>query len=440
VSLAHGDRLLVCPFCRARLALLADPYLRYLLPPRDPDLSRYYFVPYWRMKGQLYSVIPFEVGHAIVDRTMPACDLAGLPQTLGVRPQAMPLRLARAGAAARLLKVELKEAAAIGRCQQDCRKLEDLTVVAEAFIGTGASLLYLPIEIRGGAGSGAGSSSASRADAGFGHGGDHGRDGGMYDGVLDRRITTVHDPVVLAAELERRVEEDDRSGVRFIAALCPSCGSDLAGEPDTLVLLCRACGTAWTPGTSRLDPVPFSAMPVAWDVAAHLPFWRVRARLEGCSLSSFADLIRFANLPSIPGPEEEAAPVWFWFPAFKVNPEHFLRLSRTLVVAQPDPGGGHGIGADAGSHAFAPRPGGVPEPFPCPVTLWWRDGAGIIRILLAELAQPKPTFFAGLEQVRVSIEDPMLVYLPFTGDTRELRHPGLPMALAPKLLDYGRGL
>jgi len=43
------------------------------------------------------------------------------------------------------------------------------------------------------------------------------------------------------------------------------------------------------------------------------------------------------NLPKAIQPEWENKSLYFWVPAFKLQPKIFLRLSTQFVISQPDP-------------------------------------------------------------------------------------------------------
>ncbi len=126
--------------------------------------------------------------------------------------------------------------------------------------------------------------------------------------------------------------------VRFVPTLCPHCGWDMEGERDSLVLICRNCNSAWACPADAFTKVDFAVMaPAAGNggVALYLPFWRMKPRFDGLELASWADLIRIANLPKAITPAFAAAPLYFWSPAFKVNPALYSRWSRQMTVFRP---------------------------------------------------------------------------------------------------------
>jgi hypothetical protein len=92
---------------------------------------------------------------------------------------------------------------------------------------------------------------------------------------------------------------------------------------DSLVLICRNCNSAWTCSEETFTKLEFAVMippSETREITCYLPFWRMKPRIEGMELASYADLIRVANLPKAITPDFAAAQLFFWSPAFKVNP------------------------------------------------------------------------------------------------------------------------
>ena len=68
---------------------------------------------------------------------------------------------------------------------------------------------------------------------------------------------------------------------------------------------------------------------------AVLPFWRVTARISGLTIESWADLVRFANLPKVVRAEWRDERAVFWIPGFKAQPDQFLRMAQAATLARP---------------------------------------------------------------------------------------------------------
>ncbi|MFN3534090.1 MAG: hypothetical protein ACK4WB_01730 [Desulfatiglandales bacterium] len=71
------------------------------------------------------------------------------------------------------------------------------------------------------------------------------------------------------------------------------------------------------------------------DGDVYIPFWASMSEIEGLSLKSYADLIRFSNLPKAILLGMEGRDIYFWAPALRMDPNLYLRLSRVVTIAQP---------------------------------------------------------------------------------------------------------
>src|SRR3972149_6420880 len=193
--------------------------------------------------------------------------------------------------------------------------------------------------------------------------------------------------------------------LRFIPTLCPQCGWDLHGDREALILICRNCDSAWSFQATGLERVTFSIITAdREDVYCYLPFWRMKASIEGISLSSYADLIRVGNLPKAITRELEEKLLYFWSPAFKINPALFLRWTRQMTIYQPE-----GKSVDK-----------FPEATIHPVTLPVSEAQESIAITLASLITDKRKLFPLLPKVRIAMDEFMLEYHPFLINRNEL--------------------
>lgn len=368
VTLSETDRLLVCDFCRVRLILATNQTVRTLLPPRDPSPDGLVFVPYWRLKGQVW---PFGRNHlrpAIVDMTRRAVALEGLPLSLGVRPQAMKLRFVTAETPGRFARSGIPLDAAVAAFWKSRDELVDDGAVDRLLLGETVGLIYVPVRIRD----------------------------GLEDAVLDRTIASRPEEEI---EIEPADEFKRACAVRFLSTVCPNCGSDLQAERDSLVLVCPACRTAWNARDTALERVSFQVLPAAFEPEIYIPFWKSCARVDG-----------------------EAAS--FWTPAFKLHPEHWLRLARTLTIQQPR----------GAADELAPT-GEV-----YPVTLPARGVADSLRILLTEIGGARRLIRSPIDAIRTDEATSTLVYVPMQSTANEISHPEMPIAFSRNLLAFGRNL
>lgn len=198
----------------------------------------------------------------------------------------------------------------------------------------------------------------------------------------------------------------------------------MEGERDSLVLIYRNCNSAWACPEETFTPVEFAVMPPppeTKEIACYLPFWRMKPRIEGMELASYADLIRTANLPKAITPAFAAAPLFFWSPAFKVNPALYARWARQMTIFAP--------GGDADDR--------LPRSSLHPVTLPIRDAAEGIVVTLAQMINDKRKFYPKLAGLRVTLEESRLEYHPFTLNRNELLHAAMRVSLDRTALTYG---
>jgi hypothetical protein len=389
VTLDETDRLLACPFCRTRLYLVPEGHFRYHIPPAAGTEGELLYVPYWRLRGSSFSVSASGVTNRFVDTSALAADLPALPPTLGLRPQVLKLRFDSPATEGRFITADRPALQAIPGLSETPGG-----VFLQRFIGETVSLIHTPLLLRGGT---------------------------LYDAVLGRPVCTC------AIEDQERLHATPagtQGQVRFVPTLCPHCGWDMEGERDSLVLICRNCNSAWAcPGQTfeRVEFVVMTPPPEAEEPACHLPFWRMKPRFSGLDLASWADLIRIANLPKAITPAFAAEPLYFWSPAFKVNPALYARWSRQMTVFRP-------VGDETDR---------LPGTSLHPVTLPLAEASDGIVINLAQMIMDKRALYPRLDSLRVTLEESRLEYHPFVSNRNELLHARLRVAIDRTALAYG---
>lgn len=381
---------MTCHYCRTRAYLSSDDSFRYILPSSEDLKEDLFFIPYMRLKGLIFLLRRSGVAHRFTDTTLLSLNQKGLPLSLGLRPQTMKLRFATPWTPGRFLKYD--------------RTIKDLLPAImtqsgehpapQAFIGETISMIYQPAYFRQGL---------------------------LHDAVLKRPLpgTSGMEP-----SFRDTAQEDSLPLISFMTTLCPSCGWDLEGEKDTLVLVCRNCRSMWQCQGTVLEQIPYAFLKEGPEPLHYLPFWKMKVRIEGMELSSMADLIRFANLPRVSTRELERTPLFFWSPAFKIQPAQFLRWGRQLTVAQP-----------AGETTDL-----LPEGTLYPVTLPVTEALEGIRITLFHLAANKMKTLALLPGVSVYPEETLLVYHPFEPNRRELTHCRLGLTIDRTAMLFGVSL
>jgi ribosomal protein S27AE len=389
VVLAETDRVFVCQYCRVRLHAANGLAVRYYLPPRDASTDNLFMVPYWRLKGHLFRCVPFELRYARIDATRRAVDLPGLPYSLGVRPQALSLRFATATTPGRLLAPAVQFDEGMARCLKSAA--QDSPPIHEALLPDSSCLIYLPVR----------------------------HDRGLRDAVADRLIASAAGaPPALWEAAE--VDEAKAPGVRFLAMLCPECGWDLQADRSSIVAGCSHCASWWQADETGYSRIP-TIVPRSTERAdCCLPFWRIRPRVSGLALASFADLARLANLPRLVPSEWESLPLDLWLPAFSTHGERYMKIARAFTMARLDTA----EPARTGGQVFHP------------VTVPARSATGILKSFVAELGEPKGILFQALSDIDVESDGHELVYLPFTARGAEFVHPSVPFTIHRNLLRH----
>ncbi len=389
VILEETDRLLACPFCRTRLYLWEKDHFRYYIPPAAGAEGELIYVPYWRLRGSLFSATGVEVIHRFTDTSTLAVNFPGMPYSLGLRPQVLKLRFVSPEAEGRFIAPDIP-------CNAAAPDPETALpgVFTRIFIGETLSLIHAPLFLRGET---------------------------LIDAVLKRPVCACN-----TGDRERLLTEApaERGMIRFVPTLCPRCGWDMEGERDSLILICRNCNSAWACPEGAFTAVEFTVLkppPGTAEIALYLPFWRMKPRISGIELATYADLILLANLPKAVIPAFRATPLYFWSPAFKVNPALFLRWARQMTVFRP-------LGDETDC---------LPEPPLHPATLPLHEAAEGIIITLAELLTNKRNLHPRLSTIRVTVDEFRLEYHPFVLNRNELLHAFMQVALDRTALTYG---
>lgn len=400
VLLEEADRILTCAFCRVRLLLIYPEYPRYYLEPyqdQKPDQERIY-VPYWRFKGIAYAGLQPQGENRVVDVTFLADEIPFLPPHLGLQARAFKLRLLPSQKKGRFIQPHFSFKKCLPQITGEQDSFPDSeeipAIFRQTFIGETISLVYAPVFIK---------------------------EGSVYDGLGDRLLGNAQE-----SDFEKfpaAVQEEFRQ-VQFIPVICPYCGSDLQGEKDTYVLLCRNCDRVWEFSQGELKKISFGIIEALGERPPYyIPFWRIRTRITGWPLNSYNPLIRGTlHQGNRPGGEEKEE-FFFWLPAFKISPSVFLTISKAVSFRQP---------------FEYPFPERVPKGPYYPVTLPWEQAADGLNAVAADIV--KTHFVSDIPPIMVEALDHLLFFIPFHLQGSELVQEEIALGINKNALHFGRFL
>jgi DNA-directed RNA polymerase subunit RPC12/RpoP len=391
VTLEETNHLFACPYCRVKYYMFSEKAPRYVLPPPESYRDEIVFVPYWRFKGDIYSCLPYQIKNHILDTTIQAVDGPNLPISLGLRPQVLKLNFRLPDSPGRYLEPRVKLETALEEIQARLKTVDKLGDVPRpfhsTFFGETVSIIFTPF---------------SKVE------------GRLYDPF--RRSFIGPWPEFLDSLADSAA--DAAWGVTFVPAVCPHCGWDLDGHPNTFVLICKNCLTASESQAAGLQTLDYRLRHSDDPKAVYLPFWRMMVATQGLQLESMADFIRATNQPRVIKPDLENQPVYFWTPAFKVHATLFLRCCRNLIMAQPP------VEFEAG-----PTPQSL-----MPVTLSATEAAQSLKISLANISLAKRGLFPELPNIDMTLVESLLVYYPFHNLGQELVNQDLQISINRKAM------
>jgi hypothetical protein len=359
--------------------------LRYFLPPRVNGPGRLVYIPYWRLRGSAFVIDPEHIRHKVLDTNMRAVDLPGLPMSLGLRPQTLPLRFVEPETDGFFLRPEIDGATfkmrLLGNLPGRIRISGPHLGVC---VGDVVSVVYQPVF----------------------------QDKEMVDGISGRILGPACVPT----------ENADMGRFSFTSTLCPQCGWDLEGDTQSLVQACFHCHTAWMPGADVPEHVDVRFLGSPVD-GRYLPFWSLRFRAEGFPLASWADLLRLTGLPRVVRPWMENAPCVLRVPAFKIKPTLFLTLSSCMSLYPEQ---------------AVPR-----EPLSAPLypaTLPMEEAVEALPLVLAGLSAPHGRILGQLRKGTLHLEEASIEYVPFVLKNRQWYHQETNFALQENALHWASAL
>jgi hypothetical protein len=373
--------------------LITDDFFRYVLPHPAADNDDVVYFPYWRFKGMLFFCGLREIRERFIDISQQAVATSYFPFSVGVRSQAMKIRFVTPDTEGRFLKPTVDSQSIFDNFNQRFGKSLPRPIVHEAHVGETLSLIYSPFYVKN----------------------------RLYDAILDKPVSDVLPQEFNLAEF---ADIDPRGHIRFVSTLCPNCGWDLEGERDALVLRCKNCDSAWYPVGKKLKQLKFAHVAGREENMIFLPFWRIRAKISGIELNSYADLIKVANMPRAVQPAWHDIAFRFWIPAFKVRPRIFLRLASQATVVQPQ-------------GDLIPR---LPDNKIHPSNLPVQEAIETLKLTLASFMKPRKTLAEKLPDIQVTAKSFTLVFLPFHEGHHEFIQPDYNIAVNKNVVSLSKNL
>ncbi len=367
VILDESDHMVQCGFCRTRHIILTHPFACYALAPllKAPGNAQWIHVPYWRFRGMVFAATSFPMKMRVADHSLPAVESDGWPASLGLRPQARPLKFIRPDMTGLFLKPE--------RSRGDMIREMTGNGPDMFHIGERLSLIFMPFYRHGNL---------------------------VCDGLTGNAL----DP---GPSLPDGPGAPPPCRLSFVPCLCPDCGWDLEGRNTSLVLSCQHCRAFWLIHQNRLNRIRPAFSVTGPDTALMLPFWRLRVGFGNLGLDTFAHLIRQANLPLVIQPRHQIQPLFFDIPAFSLSPKLFLRLGKQMTLARVAP---DRAVPDGEAPTRSGRSSGPPL---YPVHLPLDEAVEATRPVLLELAVRKKELAEALGQEKISLIGYKLMYMAF---------------------------
>ena len=393
IQFEETDRLLRCPYCDVQNFLFVRDYFRYVLPHKAPGREIIY-APYLRFKGSVYYCQGMNINYRVVDITDTGLLFKGIPDSLGLRPQAMKMKFVEPDTEGSFLRLTLQAKDIIARAGRFSEESSCGTLYHRAYIGETLSIIYLPL---------------------------YEEKGRLFDAVLNRPIANLSKG---GDTIGSAVNKNPRWMLSFIPTLCPVCGWNLKGERDSVILTCDNCYTAWEAHGGKFEQVRFFLVPAQGKNSIYLPFWKISAGIKGIEINSFADFIRFTNQPKAIKKEWETMGMSFWSPAFKIRPKIFLNLSKRLTITREQ---FHTEKTIKGKCLY-------------PVTLPQAEAVQGMKLTLAGSTLNKKTILPLMPRIGFEIKKTTLVYLPFQETGQEMIQEHTKITINKNSLAFGRKL
>ena len=393
-ELDETDRLVECPFCRVTSYLTVPDFFRYALPHRAPAGQEIFYMPYWRLKGMLFSCTPKGIHNRFLDVSSQALRCSHFPSNIGFRGQTQKLRFAAGEQNGIYIKPDTAFETVLQTWSKQYSSTLPKPIVHQDFIGETQSMIYAPFYM----------------------------DKHVMDAILNQPVSgaAVHE---IPDDLLTADHPD--WPITFLPALCPQCGWDLNGSRDALALDCGNCQTVWHAQNGRLKQLKAAhAVNGTAASAVYLPFWRIKADVDTIQLATYTDLIKVANLPKAAQPRWDELPFSFWSPGFKIHPQRYLNICTRITLSPP----------------MTYLAAGPPQGRRLPVNMPLQEAVESLKLTLADFLKPKARMVDQLPSISIKPRSALLVYLPFEETAHEWVHTDLRLAVAKSQLAHAKNL
>ncbi len=382
--LNETECIIKCQFCRTSNIIHTHPFPCFYMEPKQEKYSnlKIAYIPYWRFKGLEFTLGIKKPGFRVIDRSYLAVKKTSIPRSLGLRSQTQKLKFLHKGITGSFLPPSISRK----------KILQQISGTSEekVHIGEILSLIFLPFY--------------QDKDK-------------MYDG-LTGNIISMH-PSDLAAN-----KKSPAYNLKFTPGICPNCGWDLKGETDSLVLHCNNCTSFWLISNKKLNRLNAMFFDAKSDIHLQMPFWRLQIEFSELECSTHAHLIKIANIPKIIQKEDNQKILYFYIPAFKLNPKLFLRIGKQVTLARIEPS----------------RAENIPEGSFHPVDLPLEEGVQAVYPILMNLCTNRQDIWNILAREVIKLKSYCLVYVGFHSAGSEYIQDTLGFSIKKNPLKFGRQL
>lgn len=364
--LEESHRLFRCRFCRVQSYIVSSGVFRYAMTPRSARTRDLIHFPFWRFKGMLFACSGEGITSRFLDTSQQATGSTLFPPSLGLRSQTQKLKLLSPDIQGRFIKPAISLNQCLGTIIPRHSARLKQPVYHQAAIGETVHLIYAPFY----------------------------QDTSLFDAITNDILSSGD------LELLDRIPSRDTppgNSIQLIPTLCPGCGWDLNGSPDSIILSCGNCDTFWQPKNNGLSQVNVATVPSQDTGDIFLPFWRIKADVSGVDLGNWEEMARIANLPVVPARDWKECRFHFWCPAFKARPDKFIQIASRTTLAQT-------------KIRLEKSLPGTPRH---PVNLALSEAVETAKLILADIMRPQAEMMPRLNGITIRPRTGLLAYLPF---------------------------